>query len=98
MKIWLHTRKPPGVDGNWVNTDEEFPLVPRVGDYIAKADGNSPFWYLVDLVILIPKSAKSTFNSYDAEVFAVEVDHLDAHARAHREADARVASSSLHEE
>ena len=73
MKVFLHTRHTRKSD--WNNESREFGRLPVVGEIVA-LDWNSP-WYKVQLVIHCPFEAQ-----YQAEVFAVEVDHAEAQRQA----------------
>jgi hypothetical protein len=70
MKVFLHTRT-PGQTDSWNNTSEEFDQVPAVGEHVCRAYDGS--WFAVRAVVHLPKSAATP---YDAEVYAVEVDHV----------------------
>jgi len=83
MRVFLHTRSPGQT--NWDNTPETFKQIPRVGDYIARTSDSS--WYLVELVVWLPESAKT---KYQVEINAVQIDHKDAMRLARRTSDATV--------
>ena len=71
MKVFLHTR-PPSDAGDWLNTSEEFDQVPAVGEHVCRTSDAS--WAEVFAVVHLPKSAKT---EYDAEVYAIEVNHIE---------------------
>lgn len=78
MKVFLHTRSQGKRD--WKNESREFGRLPVVGEYLA-LEWNSP-WYQVQLVVHCPFESAD----YEAEVYAVEVDHLEAQSRAFNDA------------
>ena len=55
---------------NWSNSGREFLRLPVVGEYVATSSSSS--WYRVELVVHCPFEAE-----YVAEVYAVEVDHME---------------------
>ena len=55
-----------------------FEQIPRVGEFVAPTSTGR--WYKVTLVVWLPESAKT---EYQAEVYAVEYDHITAHRLAH---------------
>jgi len=73
MKVFLHTRSKGKHD--WKNESRQFGRLPVVGEYVA-LEATSP-WYQVQLVVHCPFEA-----DYEAEVYAVEVDHTEAKRRA----------------
>ncbi|OCG81956.1 hypothetical protein LMG667_20185, partial [Xanthomonas euvesicatoria] len=67
MKVFLHTRSPEHRD--WLNEKREFARIPVVGEHVAiSSDGP---WFKVELVVHTPFPCE-----FDAEVYAVAVDHL----------------------
>jgi hypothetical protein len=66
IKVFLHTHDKG--EANWVNVPKEFAILPSVGEYIATSTDSD--WYRVELVVHTPFSCE-----YDAEVFAVKVNH-----------------------
>ena len=78
MKVFLHTRS----DGmsDWKNEDRDFARIPNIGEYLSLSS-DSP-WYEVQLVVHTPFE-----TSYDAEVFAVEVDHMEVKNQAFSDMD-----------
>lgn len=70
MKIFLHTRSPGQRD--WNNTVVEVPQIPAVGEYVATS-GSGDDWYQVELVLHTPFPCE-----FDAEVYSVAKNHLDA--------------------
>lgn len=73
MRVFLHTR--PSGTHTWTNEHREFARVPVVGEFLA-LESDTP-WYEVRLVVHTPFSCEC-----DAEVYAVEVDHLEAKRQA----------------
>jgi len=73
MKVFLHTRHQGKRD--WNNESREFGRLPVVGEFVAP-DWNSE-WYQVQLVLHCPFEAE-----YEAEIYAVEIDHIEAQRRA----------------
>jgi hypothetical protein len=73
MKVFLHTRRPGKFD--WANESRNFGRLPVVGEFVALAS-DSP-WYQVQIVVHCPFEAE-----YEAEVYAVEIDHTEAKQRA----------------
>ena len=71
-KVFVHTRK--AGQEQWENEEREFAQVPRVGEHFT-THTTSP-WYQVEIVVHIAFEA-----DFVAEVFAVEVDHLEVHRR-----------------
>ena len=67
MRAFLHTR--PKGTSDWTNDGQDFARLPIVGEYVCRDDTGT--WYRVQLVVHRPQA------DYDAEVFAVEVDHID---------------------
>lgn len=78
MKVFLHTRSQGKID--WKNESREFGRLPVVGEFLA-LDWNSP-WYEVQLVVHCPFESAD----YEAEVYAVKVDHLEVQRRAFSDA------------
>lgn len=72
MKVFLHTRSQAN---RWKNESRPFERLPVVGEYVT-LEATSP-WYRVQLVIHCPFEAE-----YQAEVYAVEIDHSEAKSRA----------------
>lgn len=72
-RVFLHTRKPGGAD--WLNESREFHRIPAVSEYLTR-ETDGP-WYQVQLVVHTPFPCDC-----DAEVYAVEVDHLAEQAKA----------------
>jgi hypothetical protein len=66
MKVFLHTRTPHERD--WKNESRDFARIPVVGEFVVTSSC-SP-WYQVELVVHCPFECE-----FDAEVYAVEVDH-----------------------
>lgn len=65
-RVFLHTR--PVDDYRGENTPRDFARSPVVGEYVATASDSA--WYRVCLVVHAPFASE-----YEAEVYAVEVDH-----------------------
>lgn len=68
MKVYLHTRT--GQE-NWKNVEHELARLPAVGECVA-FETSSP-WYEVRLVVHMLFAAE-----FEAEVYAVEVDSIEA--------------------
>ena len=68
MKVFLHTRTPQQRD--WLNEERKFGRIPVVGEFVATSSSGSS-WFKVELVVHTPFVCE-----FDAEVYAVEVDHL----------------------
>lgn len=73
MKVFLHVRSQGKHD--WVNKFYDFARLPVKGEYIA-IETSSP-WYEVQLVVHTPFPCDC-----EAEVYAVEVDHMEAKKQA----------------
>jgi len=69
VRVFLHTH-PPG-SSQWRTEHREFFRIPIVGEYLTLAV-TSP-WYRVAVVVHTPFS-----DQFEAELYAVEVDHLAA--------------------
>lgn len=67
MRVFLHTRK--DARNEWVNERREFAQVPAVGEYLTTSSHGE--WHRVEIVVHTPFPC-----DFDAEVYAVEVDHL----------------------
>lgn len=78
MKVFLHTRSQGKMD--WKNESRELARLPVVGEFLV-LDWNSP-WYQVQLVVHCPFESAD----YEAEVYAVKVDHLEVQRRAFSDA------------
>ena len=84
-KVFLHVCNPgPGTRMDWSNSSREFSRLPIIGEYIA-TDPSSP-WYKVVLVVHCPFDADYA-GEYAAEVYALEVDHMDEKRKAFSKAD-----------
>lgn len=68
MRVFLHTKK-SGL-GEWVNERREFAQLPAVGEYLTTSTTGA--WHRVEVVVHTPFPCE-----FDAEVFALEVDHLE---------------------
>ena len=73
MRVFLHTRSQGKFD--WKNESREFGRLPAVDEFVA-LDSNSQ-WYQVQLVVHCVFEAE-----YEAEVYAVEINHSEALSRA----------------
>ncbi len=67
MRVFLHTRTEGMAD--WTNEYRDFARIPAVGEYLTLSSTSE--WYEVQLVVHIPFDAEC-----DAEVYAVQVDHM----------------------
>ncbi|MBV6690339.1 hypothetical protein KV692_21430 [Xanthomonas euvesicatoria pv. physalidis] len=67
MKVFMHTRSPQRRD--WLNEEREFGRIPMIGEYVAMSEDA---WFKVELVVHTPFACE-----FDAEVYAVGVDHLE---------------------
>jgi hypothetical protein len=68
LNVFFHTRSAGQRD--WFNEPRTFAKIPSVGDYVATASDGP--WHRVELVVHTPFPC-----DFDAEVYAVKVDHLD---------------------
>lgn len=68
MKVFLHTRAHGSM--SWKNEGRTFLRLPVVGEYVCTDETSE--WYEVQLVVHCPFEAQ-----YAAEVFCVQVDHLE---------------------
>lgn len=73
IKVFLHTRI--SENDNWENVSEEFVALPSVGEYLTLSSDSE--WYEVKIVLHTPFS-----RDYDAEVYAMRVDHLEVMKKA----------------
>jgi hypothetical protein len=87
MKTFLHTR--PAGSYDWLNTDEEFDQIPRVGEYISRSPTGG--WFKVNLVVWVTTPGRD----YDVEVYAVEVDAIKAERQANEAADREIAEGRV---
>ena len=78
MKVLLHTRSQDKFD--WKKESREFGRLPVVDEFVA-LDSNSQ-WYQVQLVVHCAFKAE-----YEAEVYAVEINHSEAMSRAFGDED-----------
>lgn len=69
LNVFFHTRSPGQRD--WFNESRNFAKIPAVGEYVATATTSA--WFRVELVVHTPFPCE-----FDAEVYAVKVDHLEA--------------------
>jgi len=78
MKVFLHTRRPENLEG--VNEPAEFARIPVIGEYIS-IPSSDEYWYKVVLVVHVPLTdeRKQFPSKYDAEVYAIGIDHNEAH-------------------
>ena len=83
MKVFLHTRHHGEFD--WLNEFRDFARIPIAGEYLAR-DVSSP-WYQVQLVVHTPFECDC-----DAEVYAIEVDHLEIKNQAFDDARGKAAT------
>lgn len=74
--VFVHTQTAKG-KSDWINQGRKFLRLPIAGEYIALSS-RSP-WYCVEIVIHCPFNA-----DYAAEIYATEVDHMDALKKALR--------------
>jgi hypothetical protein len=84
MKVFLHTRSYGKLD--WRNEDRDFARIPTIGEYLTR-HVTSP-WYQVQIVVHTPFECE-----FDAEVYAVEVDHLDIMDQAFHDAKGKGATT-----
>ncbi|APR13468.1 conserved hypothetical protein [Xanthomonas citri pv. citri] len=54
---------------DWLNEEREFGRIPMIGEYVAMSEDA---WFKVELVVHTPFACE-----FDAEVYAVGVDHLE---------------------
>ncbi len=72
MRVFLHTRSEGKTD--WKNENRDFARIPNTGEHLSLSS-DSP-WYEVQLVVHTPFD-----TDIEAEVYAVEVDHLEVMKR-----------------
>lgn len=70
MRVFLHTKK--DARSEWENERYEFAQLPVAGDYVATSTRSE--WFRVEFVVHTPFPC-----DFDAEVYAVQVDHLEVH-------------------
>lgn len=70
MRVFLHTKQ--DARSEWVNEQREFAQIPAVGEYLATSSNSE--WYRVEFIVHTPFPCE-----FDAEVFAVQVDHLEVY-------------------
>ncbi len=67
MRVFLHTRTHGQSD--WTNENRDFARIPFIGEHLTLSSTSE--WYQVQLVVHLPFD-----GDLDAEVYAVQVDHM----------------------
>ncbi|KIV56439.1 hypothetical protein AM501_09805 [Aneurinibacillus migulanus] len=73
IKVFLHTYI--SENDSWENVTKEFVALPSVGEYLTLSSVSE--WYEVKIVLHTQFS-----RDYDAEVYAIKVDHLEVMKKA----------------